>query len=126
MESTALAPVLVAEPQSVQVGNRVVHDTHLLERHRGVSWCWRCGARAQGRQLKFLAAPCRRAPLKQGKDMLARLRRGWPPVPGKQWPIQPNRNGVVVENLVQDDVDMSTPTPPSVLGAERVVYDTHP
>ena len=48
LRSNDLALVLVAELQRVQVGNQVgnqvVHDTHLLESHRGFSWCLTCGA----------------------------------------------------------------------------------
>ena len=125
LRPTALTPVFAAGIESVQVSNRVVHDTHVLERHRGISWCWRCGARTRGKRLLLLAAPCRGAPTRGLKSGLARLRCGFPPEPGALWPIQPDRNGVVLENNVRDDDDMSVPKPPSGLGAERFVHDTH-
>ena len=83
---SASAPARVLQPAKVQFGNQFVHDSHAVAMHRGLAWCWRCGAWTQGRLLA-LAHACTGAPSKSAADALSRLRKGLHPKPRGGWPI---------------------------------------
>ena len=66
-----------------------IHDSHALERHRGLWFCGRCGATGVRRfsAHRGLGAPCH-PPTASGKVMLARLRAGKLPYGRSAWPDQ--------------------------------------
>ena len=77
---------LVDVQTPVQIGTKTIHNTHLIAEHRGISWCWRCGAWASS-SMRKLAVPCDHTLSKAGKQCLARLRKGLTPRPDTSWPL---------------------------------------
>ena len=67
----------------ITIGYQVGHSSHAVGRHRGVTWCWKCGAWAYAK-LEGLSRPCRPG-LRSGWDV---IRRGLFPRPSMaDWPM---------------------------------------
>ena len=77
------AKVIAADP--ILVGHRQVGPGHLLVAHRGLMWCWRCGAWST-EVARSLASPCPARPTRAGRDVLRRLAKGKTPKQSVQWP----------------------------------------
>ena len=66
-----------------------LHPSHDLGQHRGVRWCWICGAYSTNLRARKLLERCSNLPSKYGRRVLERVSE-WPPTPppGVQWPLQ--------------------------------------
>ncbi|MDA8583495.1 hypothetical protein N9L68_04660, partial [bacterium] len=66
-----------------------LHPPHGIGQHRGVRWCWICGACCTDGRVKKLRAACPNLPSNHGREVLARVSE-WPPLPPPrvQWPFK--------------------------------------
>ena len=69
-----------------RLGNLHLHVSHTLRHHRGVVWCWACGAYAS-ETLRGLQGVCSGAPGRGRVHALKRLRQGATPRVGMEWPL---------------------------------------
>ena len=82
--------VEVVQPQeTMQIGSVMTEPSHVLASHRGLVWCWLCGARATHvlgtkSHVVHLAAPCKG---RRSTEFLSRVRKGLTPTPKGEWPL---------------------------------------
>ena len=69
-----------------KLGNLHMHESHTLHHHRGVVWCWTCGAYAT-ETLRDLQGVCSGTPGRGRVHALKRLRQGATPRVGMEWPF---------------------------------------
>ena len=65
-----------------------VSISHTLGYHRGLSYCWKCSYYTSGRKLSYLRDDCKKGMTKQQTERMNRIRRGLPPVPDLEWPLE--------------------------------------
>ena len=75
-----------ASAPQLELAGFTLGEGHRIAHHRGLFWCWRCGA--FGATLpRNLRLACRGQPARAGAGYLRRLRRGLPPLPQRDWPL---------------------------------------
>ena len=79
-------PAMSLRRSDFQLGNLHMHASHTLHHHRGVIWCWACGAYAT-ETLRDLQGVCSGTPGRGRVHALKRLRQGATPRVGMEWPL---------------------------------------
>ena len=87
VELLTLRPASNAESRpSLCIGNHILDSSHNLVHHRGVIFCWHCGAMGTTKP-RQLCEPCFGAPTShKGRDTLRRIRKGQSPRTDCDWP----------------------------------------
>ena len=70
----------------LSMGNLKLHESHRAHHRRGIVWCWTCGAYGT-EALKSLSKPCQGRPGRGAQAFLDRLRAGYTPRKGLDWPL---------------------------------------
>jgi hypothetical protein len=79
---------------------RAIHESHALQRHRGLWFCDRCGASGSRRfTARGLGGPCH-PPTAYGLSVLSRIREGRLPAHRRAWPDEEEENlsGLILES----------------------------
>ena len=83
VSQVASIPVPISMP--IHIGNQVSHSSHSLKKYKGLIYCNKCGARAAGTQMKYLAKQCL-PPTTMGRRTLACIKSGRLPSGLTEWP----------------------------------------
>ena len=81
------------QPQRAPLGALIVMNgrgldpSHRLAWHRGVTFCWRCGAYSTGGRLDKLIRSCPPKPTLKQWRQLGQIRQGKSPTPCGEWPL---------------------------------------
>ena len=77
--SASSCPVLppAAVAKTPYIGKSQLHNTHLLARKNGLTWCWNCGA--YGTEVPRLLTEKCQPPTRAGSQVISRLKKGQPP-----------------------------------------------
>ena len=96
--------------------SQLLHSSHDIGHHRGIRWCWICGAYSTNLRARNLLERCSNLPSKYGRRILERVSE-WPPLPPPdvaQWPfklavgeLRPPR-GVWSSASYYEEVDQAT------------------
>ena len=90
------------------IGGVRIDASHSLAWHRGITWCWRCGAIAMDVPY-YLRNSCK-PPTVRGARQLARLRQGMTPCNSVQWVLpECNSMGETGESWLEHQEAISAP-----------------